>query len=83
MGGAGPVTKAKLGGSAAEIPFLSGRNGYIALTAFVLNLVIAAVLTVILRAAKAPEGVDVTEPEDYWADEGDPRVAPLPELSRA
>jgi SSS family solute:Na+ symporter len=76
-----PATGKHFGGSAAEIPFLSGRNGYIALTAFVLNLVIAVVLTVILRAVKAPAGVDVTEREDYWADEGDPRVAPLPELT--
>jgi SSS family solute:Na+ symporter len=78
-----PATHKHFGGSSAEIPFLSGRNGYIALTAFVLNLVIAVVLTVILRALKAPAGVDVTEPEDYWADAGDPRVAPLPELTRS
>ncbi|MDX6198618.1 MAG: solute:Na+ symporter, family [Actinomycetota bacterium] len=76
-----PATHKHFGGSAAEIPFLSGRNGYIALTAFVLNLLIAVVLTFILRAVKAPDGVDVTEPEDYWADEDDPRVAPLPQLT--
>jgi SSS family solute:Na+ symporter len=76
-----PATGKHFGGSAAEIPFLSGRNGYIALTAFVINLVIAVVLTLILRALKAPAGTDLTQPEDYWADEGDPRIVPLPELS--
>jgi SSS family solute:Na+ symporter len=78
-----PATGKHFGGSAAEIPFLSGRNGYIALTAFVLNLVIAVGGTLILRAMKAPEGDDVTEPEDYFADAGDPRVTPLAELTRA
>ena len=34
----------------------------------------AIVGTILLRAAKAPAGVDVTEPADYWADAGDPRV---------
>jgi SSS family solute:Na+ symporter len=77
-----PATGKHFGGSAAEIPFLSGRNGYIALTAFLLNLLIAVVGTLVLRALKAPEGIDATEPADYFADEGDPRVAPIPELTR-
>jgi len=78
-----PATKKHFGGSSAEIPFLHGRNGYIALTAFVLNVLIAVVGTVVLRALKAPPGVDATEPEDYTADASDPRVAPIPELTRA
>jgi Na+/H+-translocating membrane pyrophosphatase len=32
------------------------------------------VLTLVLRALRAPEGTDVTSPEDYRADQGDPRV---------
>ncbi len=78
-----PATKKHFGGSSAEIPFLHGRNGYIALTAFVLNVLIAVVGTVVLRALKAPSGVDATEPEDYTADASDPRVAAIPELTRA
>jgi SSS family solute:Na+ symporter len=77
-----PVTHKHFGGSTAPIPFLEGRNGYIALTAFVLNLVIAVVGTVLLRAAKVPSGRDATEPGDYFADADDPRVGPLPELAR-
>ena len=77
-----PLTKKHFGGSSAEIPFLNGRNGYIALTAFVLNLVICVVGTLLLRALKTPAGIDVTEPEDYWADVEDPRVVPMPELTR-
>ena len=51
-----------------------GQLGYIALTAFVLNLLVAIVLTVVLRALKAPDGEDETIRGDYFADSGDPRV---------
>jgi solute:Na+ symporter, SSS family len=74
-----PATK-HFGSSLANIPGI-GEKGYIALTAFVLNVAVAAVLTLILRALRTPEGVDQTTPDDYYADAGDPRVEPLPELS--
>jgi SSS family solute:Na+ symporter len=44
-------------------------------------MVIAAVLTVVLRAAKVPDGEDQTSPADYRADAGDPRVRDLLELA--
>ncbi|QKV92641.1 sodium:solute symporter [Streptomyces sp. NA02950] len=61
------------GGPSDEIPGL-GEIGYIGLTAFVLNVVVTVALTVILRAVKAPDGVDETSPSDYRADAGDPGV---------
>ncbi|MEU3841845.1 monocarboxylate uptake permease MctP [Streptomyces sp. NPDC028635] len=61
------------GGSAKEIPGI-GEIGYIGLTAFVLNVLVTVVLTLVLKAVKAPEGVDETRPEDYTADAGDPGV---------
>jgi len=73
------ATTPHFGGSVASIEGL-GEMGYIALTAFVINVVIAVVLTLILRAVKAPEGLDKTIPADYFADEGDPKVKPLPDL---
>ncbi|MEO7059849.1 MAG: sodium:solute symporter, partial [Lapillicoccus sp.] len=78
-----PVSKAHFGGSLAPIGGSGvtgtlGTMGYIAVTAFVLNVVVAAVATLILRAAKAPAGRDETIPADYFADEGDPRVIKLP-----
>jgi SSS family solute:Na+ symporter len=73
------VTK-HFGGSLDEVPFL-GDKGYIGLTALVLNLLVAAVVTVALRAAKAAEGEDATEESDYHADAGDPRVSDIPELT--
>jgi SSS family solute:Na+ symporter len=47
---------------------------YIALIAFLLNLLVAVVLTVVFRALKVDEGVDRTRPQDYHADAGDPGV---------
>ncbi|WP_377269460.1 monocarboxylate uptake permease MctP [Peterkaempfera sp. SMS 1(5)a] len=70
---AAPTTK-HFGGSSAEIPVV-GQIGYIGLTAFVLNLVVAVVLTLVLRAAKAPEGADETTKADYTAEAGEPGVA--------
>jgi SSS family solute:Na+ symporter len=61
------------GGSSAEIPGI-GEIGYIGLTAFVLNVAVTVVLTFVLRAAKAPEGIDETKPSDYTADAGDAGV---------
>ncbi|MGL5866894.1 MAG: monocarboxylate uptake permease MctP [Dermatophilaceae bacterium] len=64
------------GGSLAEIPVI-GSLGYIAVTAFALNLVVAVLGTVVLRVLKAPEGTDETIRGDYFADAGDPRVEKL------
>ncbi|NHN56422.1 sodium:solute symporter family protein [Calidifontibacter sp. DB0510] len=73
-GVANPVTKVKhFGGSAAEIPGF-GHLGYIAVTALVLNVIVSVLLTVVLRAVKAPAGVDATRTADYFVDEGDPRI---------
>ena len=51
-----------------------GELGYIAMTAFVLNLVITVVLSAILNAAKVSNGEDETIAFDYIADADDPRV---------
>ncbi|MCM2421529.1 monocarboxylate uptake permease MctP [Streptomyces sp. RKAG293] len=60
-------------GNADLIPYI-GEKGYIGLTAFVINIVVAVVLTFVLKALKAPEGVDETSPSDYTADSGEPGV---------
>jgi SSS family solute:Na+ symporter len=61
------------GGSLADIPVI-GQLGYIAMTAFVINLVVAVVVTLVLRATKTAPGEDETIRGDYFADAGDPRV---------
>ncbi len=67
-----PATK-QFGGSLADFPGL-GQLGYIAVSAFVLNVVVAVVLSAVLNATGTDNGVDETTPGDYFADAVDPRV---------
>ncbi|MGX7675491.1 monocarboxylate uptake permease MctP [Plantactinospora sp. DSM 117369] len=81
-----PATKrAHFGGSAFPLEKLgfdgSTKTIYVGLVAVVVNLLVAAIVTLILRAAKVADGVDGTEQDDYFADEGDPRVVPSPRES--
>ena len=66
-------TQAHFGSSVHVFP-LTHTGIYIAVTAFILNVVIAVVGTVLFRALKLPEGVDRTRPVDYVADLGDEGV---------
>jgi solute:Na+ symporter, SSS family len=59
--------------STAGVPLL-GQSGYIAVTALALNLVVAVVLSAILRLVPGSAGVDQTSPEDYLIDRGDTRL---------
>ncbi|HVW31964.1 MAG TPA: sodium:solute symporter [Acidimicrobiia bacterium] len=65
------------GGSTAMVGLVHSKV-YIALTAFVINVVVAGVLTVVFRAVKVPEGTDHTAPADYVADAGETGVGELP-----
>jgi SSS family solute:Na+ symporter len=62
------------GGPLSVIPFTETK-GYIALTAFVINVLVAVVLTFVFRAMKVTNGEDETSPADYHADAGDRGVA--------
>ncbi|MHA3701886.1 monocarboxylate uptake permease MctP [Jatrophihabitans sp. YIM 134969] len=61
----------------SSLAFFPGTNTqwYIGFTALILNVVVAAVLTVVLRAVKVPRGRDETSPADYYSDSGDAGVA--------
>jgi SSS family solute:Na+ symporter len=76
-----PVTHAHFGGSIAPVPG-TGFTVYIAVSAFVLNLLVAVVLTLVLRAFKVPQGEDKTRRSDYGADETDPKVAEIERTQR-
>ncbi len=67
------ATGAPFGGSITAVEGW-GTMGYIAVTAFALNVVVAVVVSLALRAANVSGGTDETIPADYFADEGDPRV---------
>jgi solute:Na+ symporter, SSS family len=65
------------GGSAfplSEFGFDTPKTIYVGFIAVGVNLLVAALVTLVLRAMKTPEGVDGTQPDDYFADEGDPRL---------
>ena len=64
----------------ANIPLI-GQKGYIAITALVLNLLVAIVLTVLFRMAPGTVGVDETSPEDYVADAAPGTKAESPVLA--
>ncbi|MEU4775204.1 monocarboxylate uptake permease MctP [Micromonospora sp. NPDC023644] len=69
------------GGSAfplADFGFDTPKTIYVGIVAVLVNLAVAALLTVVLRAAKVRDGGDGTTSDDYFADEGDPRVVPGP-----
>jgi len=65
------------GASTAVVPVLH-QTAYIAVTAFVINLVVSVVLTLVLRAVRAPAGNDETRPADYLADREPEPPAPVP-----
>ncbi|MEU6852589.1 monocarboxylate uptake permease MctP [Actinacidiphila alni] len=71
-------TQSHFGGNSAKIPGI-GELGYIGLTAFVLNVAVAVVLTLVLRAFKVAEGEDETATPDYTVEAGEEGVtADLP-----
>jgi SSS family solute:Na+ symporter len=47
---------------------------YTGFLAVLVNLVVAALVTVIARAARVPDGQDATVASDFFADEGDPKL---------
>jgi SSS family solute:Na+ symporter len=69
-------TTRPFGNSLAKVPFF-GDAGYIGITALALNLIVAVVLTAVLRGLKVGNGSDITQPADYFADRGDPGVQPV------
>lgn len=68
-----PVSGKHFASSLAAIPGTDVKV-YIALTAFVLNVLVAVVLNLVLRAANVPDGKDITTAADYGANEDDARV---------
>jgi SSS family solute:Na+ symporter len=64
-----PVTNGTrhFGSPLATFPFTHTKV-YIAITALVINVVVAVVITVVLRLLHTPAGTDATEPDDYYSD---------------
>ena len=54
---------------------------YVGFVALTLNLLVAVLVTVVLRARRTPEGTDRTHPDDYHADEGSVRLKPVADVA--
>ena len=78
---ANPATDhAHFGGSAfplAQLGFDTKITVYAGFLALIVNLVVAVLGTFLARAFSSADGPDGTRPEDYFADQGDPRVHEL------
>jgi SSS family solute:Na+ symporter len=76
-----PATDHKhFGGSAyplSDLGFDTKITVYVGIIALAVNLLVAFLVTIGLRAMKTPDGEDVTIGDDYTADEGDPKVKEL------
>ncbi|GHJ14074.1 monocarboxylate uptake permease MctP [Micromonospora sp. AKA38] len=59
----------------SEFGFDTKKTIYVGIVAVLVNLVVAALGTLVLRAAKVADGPDGTTPDDYFADEDTPRVS--------
>ena len=66
-------TQEHFGGPLVNFPGTETKV-YIALIAFLLNLLVAVVLTFVFPAMNVDEGIDQTRAQDYHADTGDPGV---------
>ena len=79
------IAKQHFGGSAfplSKLGFDTKGTIYAGILAIVANLVVCAVGTLVLRALKVPDGIDVTGPDDYFADRSDPIQADAPEVGQ-
>ncbi|WP_327582058.1 sodium:solute symporter [Nonomuraea sp. NBC_00507] len=76
-----PATgKLHFGGSAfplSNFGFDTKMTIYVGFVAVIVNLVVAALGTLVFRALKMADGPDATSRDDYFADEGDPKVKDL------
>ncbi|MGH8937841.1 MAG: sodium:solute symporter, partial [Actinomycetes bacterium] len=77
-GSAYPLGDLSLFGLLAPFPG-STKTVYVGFVALLANFAVAGALTMLLRRLRVYNGVDATEPSDYFADEGDARVEPVPE----
>jgi SSS family solute:Na+ symporter len=61
------------GSPLADFPFTSTKF-YIAVTALLINIIVAVIVTLVMKALRAPAGADETEPDDYYADRASEEV---------
>jgi solute:Na+ symporter, SSS family len=83
VGANGKITSAHFGGSSwplAHLGLTTRLAVYAGLAALAVNLAVAAVGTLVCHWRGIADGVDLTDPSDYTADEGERTVQRMPEL---
>ncbi|KAB1945507.1 sodium:solute symporter [Micromonospora sp. ALFpr18c] len=73
--------RAHFGGSAFPLEkfgFDTPKTIYVGIVAVLVNLAVAALATLALKAGRVPDGTDGTSRSDYFADEGDEKLVPAP-----
>jgi SSS family solute:Na+ symporter len=78
----GTVARAHFGGSSFALSKLgldTKATIYAGLLALLVNLVVAVVVTAVLRAMKVDDGVDGTAESDYTAEREDPTFRDVPD----
>jgi solute:Na+ symporter, SSS family len=82
LGPDGTVVREHFGGSSFALSKLgldAESSVYAGFLALLANLVVAAVVTLVLRAMKVDDGIDRTAPSDYTAEREDPTFRDLPD----
>jgi SSS family solute:Na+ symporter len=82
LGPDGTVVREHFGGSSFALSKLGldvASSVYTGLLALLANLVVAVLVTVVLRAMKVSDGVDATAESDYTAEREDPTFRDLPD----
>ncbi len=82
LGPDGSVVREHFGGSSFALSKLGldvASSVYAGLLALLANLVVAALVTVVLRAMRVSDGVDATAESDYTAEREDPTYRDLPD----
>jgi SSS family solute:Na+ symporter len=80
------VVREHFGGSAFNLGKLgldTNVSIYVGFVAVVVNLLVAAIVTAVLRAGHVADGEDATRPDEYHADEGNRKVHEIRELTDA
>ena len=83
VGPNGVILRAHFGGSSwplAKLGLDTRYTIYVGLAALAVNLIVAVIGTLALRIAGAPNGIDMTDRRDYFADEGEDSIQRMTEL---
>jgi SSS family solute:Na+ symporter len=78
------IVREHFGGSAFNLGKLgldTNVSIYVGFVAVVVNILVAAIATAVLRAGHVPDGEDATRPDEYHVDEGNRKVRDIPELT--